>query len=69
MAEQGAFENEGSYTECKLIADGAASEYDLMGLTRDVDLAKFTNDADVVNRLTGIIQSVASHIIAGLDKR
>ena len=63
--------NQESRAECELIANGAAfvvsREYGV-NISKDVDLAKFTDDAGVINRLTVIIQTVAGHILVGLNK-
>jgi hypothetical protein len=57
---------------CELIANGAAfvvcREYGL-DICKPVDIAKFTKDAAVVERLTVTIQAVAGHILAGLNQK
>ena len=59
-----------SRAECELIANGAAfvvcKEHELNA--KEVDLTKFTDDADTVTRLTDTIQSVAGHILVGLNQ-
>lgn len=63
--------NEESRAECELIANGSASficrEYGL-SITKDVDLSRFSDDADVVTRMTAVIHTVANHILARLNQ-
>jgi len=59
-----------SRAECEIIANGAAFFIcDKFGLKiyKAVDLNKFSNDADVVARLTVTIQTVGEHIISGIN--
>ena len=63
--------NQESRAECELIANGAAfvvSRRYGLSISKGVNLAKFTDDAGVIERLTAIIQTVAGHILAGLNK-
>ena len=61
--------NEESRAECEIIANGSASficrEYGL-SIYKDVDLAKFSEDSDVVTRLANTIQTVAEHTLKRL---
>ena len=63
--------NEESRAECEIIANGSAffinREHGL-NITKDVDLATFTCDADTVVRITTVIQTVARYILAGLNQ-
>ena len=53
-----------------MIANGSAylicKGYGL-GIYKDVALDKFSEDSDVINRLTDTIQSVAKHILNGME--
>jgi Zn-dependent peptidase ImmA (M78 family) len=55
--------------ECEIIANGSAflicGEFGLK-LFKEVELSKFSNDADVVARIGATIQTVAGHILNGL---
>ena len=65
------FQNE-RRAECEVIANGSAfficGEFGLK-LCKEVDLSKFSDDADVVKRVTVAIQTVAGHIIEGLNRK
>ena len=58
-----------SRAECEIIANGSAffvcGEFGLK-LFKEVDLSKFSEDADTVARIGAIIQTVAAHILNGL---
>lgn len=64
--------NQESRAECEIIANGSAfficGEYGLK-LCKEVDLSKFSDDADVVRRVGTTIQTVASHILNGLNPK
>ena len=57
--------NKESRAECEIIANGSAfficREFGL-SLYKEVDLSKFSNDADTVARVQATIQTVAGHI-------
>ena len=59
-----------SRAECEIIANGSGSficgEFGLK-LFKEVDLSKFSDDADVVERVEAIIKVVANHILNGLN--
>ena len=58
-----------SRAECEIIANGAAfficREFRLK-LLKEIDLSKFSDDADTVERVGVAIQAVAGHILNGL---
>ena len=58
-------------TECEIIANGSAffvcGEFGLK-LFKEVDLSKFSDDADVVRRVGTAIETVANHILNGLKQ-
>lgn len=60
-----------SRSECEIIANAAAffvcSEYGL-NIYKAFDLSKFSNDTDVVARLTATVQTVTGHIIRGIEQ-
>ena len=63
--------NQESRAECEIIAHGAAfavcREHGL-SINKAVDLAKFTDDADAIVRLTATIQTASKHILDGLKQ-
>lgn len=65
------FYQDESRAECEIIANGSAylicQEFKL-NIAKEVDLAKFSDDTDIVNRLSATIQSVANHIIRQLSQ-
>ena len=59
-----------SRAECEIIANGAAffiCEKFGLKIYKAVDLNKFSDNTDVVVRLTTTIQAVAEHIISGIN--
>ena len=60
-----------SRAECEIIANGSAfficKEFELK-LYKEVDLTKFSKDTDTVERVKASIQSVAGHILEGLNQ-
>jgi len=58
-----------SRAECEIIANGPAfficKEFELK-VCKEVDLSKFSDDADRVERVRATIQTVADHILNGL---
>ena len=63
--------NQESRAECEIIANGSAflvcREFELK-LYKEVDLSKFSKDTDIVERVKASIQSVAGHILEGLNQ-
>jgi len=61
-----------SRAECEIIANGSAffvcGEFGLK-LCKEVDLSKFSDDADVVQRVGAAIQTVSGHILNGLNQK
>ena len=60
-----------SRAESEMIANGSAfsvCKESGLKVCKEVDLSKFTEDAVVVNRLESTIQSVAGHILNGLNR-
>ena len=61
-----------SRAECEIIANGSAfficGEFGLK-LCKEVDLSKFSDDADVVRRVNVAIQTVGGHIVNGLNEK
>jgi hypothetical protein len=61
--------NHESRAECEVIANGSGfficAEFGLK-LFKDVDLSKFSEDADTVARVGAAIQTVSAHILNGL---
>ena len=62
--------NKESRAECEIIANGAAlficREFGLK-IYKEIDLSKFSHDADVVQRVGATIETVAKHILSGLN--
>jgi len=62
--------NKESRAQCEVIANGSAfficREFGLK-LYKEVDLSKFSDDADVVQRVGATIETVAKHIINGVN--
>ena len=58
-----------SRAECEIIANGSAfavaQDFEL-NINKPVDLGKFTDNADVIDRLSTQIQTVSGHILSGL---
>ena len=63
------YQQKESRAECEIIANGSAffvcGKFGLK-LFKEVDLSKFSEDADTVARVGAIIQTVAAHILNGL---
>lgn len=63
--------NKESRAECEIIANGSAffvcREFGLK-VCKEVDLSKFSEDAAAVDRIGTAIQSVACHILNGLNQ-
>ena len=61
--------NKESRAACEIIANGSAlficQEFGLK-IYKEIDLSKFSDDKDVVERVRAKIQTVASHILKGL---
>jgi len=59
-----------SRSECEIIANGAASYICMkngLSIYKTFDLSKFSDDIEVVTQLDATIQSVAEHILKGVD--
>ena len=63
--------NKESRAECEIIANGSAffvcGEFGLK-LFKEIDLSKFSENANVVARVGATIQTVAAHILNGLKE-
>jgi Zn-dependent peptidase ImmA (M78 family) len=63
--------NKESRAECEIIANGSAffvcAEFGLK-LFKEIDLSRFSDDADTVARVAAVIQTVADHILNGLKQ-
>ena len=61
-----------SRAECEIIANGSGlficREFGLK-IYKEIDLSKFSKDADVVERVSASIQCVARHILNGITKK
>ena len=64
--------NKESRAACEVIANGSAfficREFGLK-LYKEIDLTKFSDDADTVQRVEAAIQTVAGHIVDGLNRK